>query len=397
MDDSAPSNGPRGLRRRGLRLGRVFGIPVHLSPSWLILAVLVTVIYADIVRNELPGLSGPLVYAVSFTFVISLCLSVFLHELGHALTSLKYGIKVKGITLEMLGGYTEMEEEAPRPGVEAVVALAGPAVSAVLGAIGVVLLAVLDGPSIGYELAFQFAVSNIIVAIFNTLPGLPLDGGRALRAVVWAIAGDRHVATRVSGWTGRVVAALTIAGGIALFLLSGGENIVSLLFTGMVGMVLWAGATQAIRIGRLGGRIPLLAVRKLIRPLTSVPTGTPLSEALRRAEENAALGVLVVDTADRPLALLHAHAAMSVPAQRRPWITVDSVSRDVDPRAALSPEMHGQEVIDAVRAHPSTEYLVMADGVVYGVVVAADIAEVLEPRTIRSRPTRPHTRNGVNT
>ncbi|GLZ79112.1 peptidase M50 [Actinorhabdospora filicis] len=366
-----------------MRLGRVLGIPVYLSASWLILAVLIVIVYSDTVRASLPALPEGLVYVVAFSFVVTLCLSVFLHELGHALTSRHYGIGVRGITLEMLGGYTEMEEEAPRPGVEAKVALAGPAVSLVLGGIGVALVIMLPGGNLGHELAFQFAVSNIIVAVFNALPGLPLDGGRALRALVWSVRGDKHVATRVAGYTGRIVAALTLLAGVWLFYASGASSIVSLLFTGMVAMVLWAGAGQAIRVGEVGGRIHLLTVADLIRPVTSVPTGTPLSEALRRAEETAAMGVLVVDSSDRPVALMHGHAARQVPLDRRPWVTVDAVSRDLEPGAALGPEMRGEQIINAIRARPSTEYVVMSEGEVRGVVVAADIARVLDPRTIR--------------
>ena len=129
--------------------------------------------------------------------------SVLLHELGHALTARRYGIGVRGITLELLGGYTEMDRDAPSPRVDLLVSLAGPAVSARARRWprSPPPLALPDG-TLADQLAFQLAVSNVIVAVFNSLPGLPLDGGRALRAAVWALTRDRHLGTEVAGWVG---------------------------------------------------------------------------------------------------------------------------------------------------------------------------------------------------
>src|SRR5688572_17018382 len=110
-------------------MGRLFGVPLYLSPSWLLLAALITFVYGrqvDAVRPQLPGWVG---YALGAGFVLCLLVSVLLHEFGHALVSRRLGTGVRGITLELLGGYTEMEHDPPRPAVEAAVSLAGPAAS----------------------------------------------------------------------------------------------------------------------------------------------------------------------------------------------------------------------------------------------------------------------------
>src|SRR5262249_12085723 len=160
----------------------------------------------------------------------------------------------------------------------------GPAVSGVLGIAAVLATAILPGGSLLHELAFQLAFSNVIVAVFNVLPGLPLDGGRALRAGIWAASGNRNVADRVAGRTGRVVALISILGAIALFL---GQilNLFGLVITIMVGASLWSGATQAIRMGQIGQQLPLLNAGRLARPLFPVTTGTPLAEAERQLAE----------------------------------------------------------------------------------------------------------------
>ncbi|HZE38289.1 MAG TPA: site-2 protease family protein [Stackebrandtia sp.] len=363
----------------GLRIGRVMGVPVIISPSWLVLAVLVTVIYSDVVRNALPDLPVSLIYLVSFGFVVTLCGSVFLHELGHALVSRHYKIPVRSITLEMLGGHTEMGAEAERPGIEAGIALAGPAVSLVLGGIGVAVLVLVQPYTLGWQFAFQVAACNIIVAAYNVLPGLPLDGGRALRALVWAVKGDKHLASKVAGWAGRVVAVVTAAAGAVLFAASIVTPI-GVIFALLIAGVLWLGASRAIQIGTLGARFHLLDVDRLTRPAATVPTGTPLAEALRRMKDEQAWGVIVVDSADRPVALMHSAAVQAVPEDRRPWVAVDDVSRGLDDGNTWQRSWHGEMVVAAMRRHPSNEYAVVSAGDAPGVVRAADIADVLDPR-----------------
>lgn len=375
-------------QRPGLRIARVLGVPVHISPTWLILAVLVTLIYSDVVRVALPGLDGPLIYLVAFGFVITLCGSVFLHELGHALASRHYGIGVRGITLEMLGGHTEMANDPDTPKVEALVALAGPAVSAVLGAAGTGVALLLEPFTLAWQFAFQIAACNIIVAVYNVLPGMPLDGGRALRAAVWALKGDKHAASIVAGWAGRVVAVATAAAGIAAFAY-GLVSVIGIAFALMIAVVLWMGASRSIQLGTLGARFHLLDVAKLLRPAACVRTGTPLSEALRQMQESGAAGILIVDAADRPTAIMVTAAAQAVPGQRRPWVGIDDVARGLDAGNTWPSGLRGEAVVAAMRRHPANEYAVVDGDTVVGVVAAADIADALDRRKPAPKPPAP--------
>lgn len=355
-------------------------MPVFLHVSWLFLAVLVTVSYGQLVQRsrDLPPQAA---YAFGFLFVLCLVFSVLLHELGHALTARRFGVRVRGITLELLGGYTEMEGEAPRPGVELVVALAGPAVSMVLGVAAAGAALVLPGQTLANELAFQLAVSNILVAMFNVLPGLPLDGGRALRAAVWAVSRDRHLGTRVAGWVGRVVAVAFLAAAVLLYA-SAGVAPFGFLFMLLVAFTLWQGASAAIRLARISSRFPLIDLRRLTRPVFRVPSGMPLAEAQRRAAEagrgQEVLGV--ADSAGRLVALVNPAAAAAVPVDRRPWVPVDSVAAAVSGMGALPIELAGEAVIDAVRANPGSDYLVTSGEEVVGVLRLADLARLLESR-----------------
>ncbi|MFG3706371.1 M50 family metallopeptidase [Micromonospora sp. NPDC047670] len=366
--------------RPGLTVGRVFGVPLHLNSSMVLLTLLVTVLYAEFARRQLdlPQLAG---YLIGFGFVVSLLGSVLLHELGHALTARRYGIGVRGITLELLGGYTEMDRDAPSPRVDLLVSLAGPAVSAVLGALAVAATLALPDRTLANQLAFQLAVSNVIVAVFNSLPGLPLDGGRALRAAVWALTDDRHRGTEVAGWVGRAVAVGTAAL-VTLFTLTGDLAPLALPLMLLVAFTLWRGAGQSIRMARVSRRFPLIDLSRLSRPVLAVPTGTPLAEAQRRRADGATPGaaLVVTDSAGRPVALVDPAAADAVPAERRPWLAVDAVARSLADLPAIPVGLDGERVMETVQTHPGAQYVVTSGEDVVGILHIADLARLLEPQ-----------------
>ncbi|MDG4831154.1 site-2 protease family protein [Solwaraspora sp. WMMD1047] len=378
MEDSPQRSRPT-ERRPGIAVGRALGVPVHLNASMFLLAVLVTVMYGEFVRRQL-DLSQLTAYLVGFGFVVCLLGSVLLHELGHALTARRYGIGVRGITLELLGGYTEMDRDAPNPRVDLLVSLAGPAVSLVLGLAAAVTTLLLPDRTLINQLAFQLAVSNLIVAVFNLLPGLPLDGGRALRATVWAISRDRHRGTEVAGWVGRVVAAGTAAL-VVLLTTAGLLQPIGLALMLLVAFTLWQGAGQSIRVARISRRFPMVDLARLARPVFPVPSGTPLAEAQRRGaaagSQAATLGV--ADSSGRLVALVDRVAAEAVPVERRPWVAVDTVARGLGgvPRIALG--LRGEQVLHAVQSNPGPQYLVTSGEDVVGVLHIADLAQVLEP------------------
>jgi Zn-dependent protease len=377
---------PPQFRRMGVNMGKVLGFPLRLSPSWFIMAALILFSWGTTLSDEF----GPAVgYALGLGLAMSLLVSVLLHELGHALVARRLGIGVRGITLDLLGGYTEVESEAPKPSAEIAFSLAGPLVSLVLGIVSFVVAVLLRRPETTpvFILAAQLAFSNIIVAVYNALPGLPLDGGRALRAAVWAIGGDKNKGTLVAGWSGRVVAALTILA--ALFLYSSGRySYTGIIIAALIAFSLWQGASASISQARVVSRFPLIDPVRLARPLFTVPAGTSLAEAIRRAAENgnpaAALGVS--DGSGTLVALVKRDAAAGVPEQRRPWVPVESLARDIHSVGILPASLRGEEVIKAVQQHPADEFLVTAGENVVGVLHLADLVQMLDPRTPRSRP-----------
>jgi Zn-dependent protease len=371
--DTAPPVGGA-QRSGGIPIGRLFGFPVRLGPTLLILAVFVTYTYGQGFLRPGSALPDTIAYAVGASFALLLVGSVLLHELGHAVVSRHNGIGVRGITLQMLGGYTEMERDAPRPAVELAISLAGPLVSSVLAIGAGLVAAVLPAGTIARELAVQVALSNGAVAVFNALPGLPLDGGRALQAVLWAATGDVHRARWWAGWAGRALAVFCLAGGLALWA-NARLTLIGLGFVVLVALTIWFGAGQALRAGRAAHQIEGLDATALARPIVAVAAGTPLSQARRYAPltDPGPPVIAVADASGQVLALVNDAAADAVPLERRPWVPVDSLARRLDGAHLISADLRGVDLLRAVQADPHGDYLVLRGQDVIGVLRGADL------------------------
>ncbi|MEU7871323.1 site-2 protease family protein [Dactylosporangium sp. NPDC049140] len=376
-------------RGAGIPLGRIAGVPISLAPSWLLLAALITITYGQYLSARSGRLTLTAGLAVGFGFVVCLLVSVLLHELGHAVTSRHSGIGVRGITLEMLGGYTEMEREAPRPGIELYVSLSGPAVSLVLGLLAAAAAAVLPPGGIPETFAFQLALSNIVVAVFNALPGLPLDGGRALQALVWKLTGDPNTGRIVAGWVGRLLAVATAAVAVLLLFSPLVKGYFGVLFTLLVALTMWVGAGQAIRHAKVVGRLPPFSARELARPLVALRAHTPLSEA----DRIAALGddgrpvVAVVESSGSLLGFVHGASARAVPAERRPWVPLGDVTRRIDREHVLPGDLRGADLLAAIRDDPGGDYLVVTGEDVHGVLRGAELVSLVAADRRPRRPT----------
>ncbi|WP_267594603.1 site-2 protease family protein [Carbonactinospora thermoautotrophica] len=369
------SQGDDGQRNAGtgLLIGRPFGIPVYVSPSWFIVAALITVAFEPAVREQL-GSGAPFSYLVAFTFAVLLYASVLVHELSHSVVARCLGLPVRRISLYLLGGVSEIEREPRTPGQEFLVAFAGPLLSLVLGGCGILALQVVEGPGVGYLLLFELTFANLLVGGFNLVPGLPLDGGRVLRAAVWKLTGRSFTGTVVAAWVGRAAALVIIALPALAALAGRSPGLITLAWALLIGSFIWMGAAQAVRHARIRERLPLLRARTLTRRALPVSADLPLSEALRRAGEVGANAFVVVDHEDKPVAVVSGAAVAAVPPQRRPWVQVGHLARTLEPGMIISAELSGERLIAALRAVPATEYLVVEPtGEVFGVLAAADV------------------------
>jgi Zn-dependent protease/CBS domain-containing protein len=364
---------PERRGQNGIVVARPFGIPVYVSPYWFVIAGVFIVIYA----NDLGGVvHGNTRYVLAAAFVLLLYVSVLAHELSHSVVARGYGLPVRRILLYPLGGVSEIDKEPQTPLREFCVSAAGPALSLLLAAIGWALSHVVsDG--VGGALVRQLMWANFVVGLFNLLPGLPLDGGRMLRAVVWKVTGRPATATIAAAWVGRVLAIALLVIPFYSGKLSGGD-MVSTLWVAVIAAFIWIGAGQSIRATRFRERLPELQARRLARRAISVPASTPLAEAIRQADESRARAIVVVDHDNRPIAILNEAAVMATPPQRRPWVDAGSLARSIEPNLILSADLSGLALIEAMRRAPgATEYLLVEpSGQVYGVLAARDLDHV---------------------
>ena len=357
----------------GIRIGRVLGVPVLVSPSWLLFAGFIVLSYGPQLTDRF-GTTRAYIGAASFA--VLLLISVLLHEIGHCVVARAFGLPVRSITVTFLAGLTEITEPPQTPAREYAVAVIGPMISLLLAGIGLASVQLFEPDSLGFLLAAILAVSNGLVAAFNLLPGLPLDGGRVLRAAVWKLTGDPHRSTRAAAWSGRVVAVVVVPALLLGVLPALGVTSVSvptLLFTALVAAFIYVGASASLQRARFVERLPQASVARLARPALEVPADLPLAEAVRRANEAGARAIVVTDSAGRLHAVVSEAAVLATPEERRPWVTVGTVARSLEDGMLLDPDLEGEELLAALRRTPASEYVVAGKAGVR-VLVTSDVA-----------------------
>lgn len=367
----------------GILMGRPFGVPVYVAPSWFVVAALITWIFGDQLDRVLPEL-GALRYLVSLFFAVAFYASVLVHELAHAVAGLRFKLPVRRIQLQFFGGATEFEKESESPGREFVLAFVGPLLSLVLAGVFYLGMQAVEPGTVPGVLLAGLMISNLIVAAFNLLPGLPLDGGRMLRAVVWKISGKPMTGTVAAAWVGRALAVAVLIGlpllthtgalGNATEDIGGMETVMDALLAAILAAIIWTGAGNSLRMARLREHLPELAARALTRRAVPVESDTPLSEALRRANEAGARALVVVDGHGEPTAIVRETAIVGVPEHRRPWVAVSGLAQELTDGMRIPAELAGEALLDKLRASPATEYLVVEEtGEIYGVLSTADV------------------------
>lgn len=370
----------------GVPVGRVLGVPIVVQPLWFVIVLLFTAWFAPVVYDDVRGVSHAGSYGISLLFVLLLYFSVLVHEIGHVVVARLLGMQVNRVVLQLLGGASEIVEETPgRPGREFLVAAVGPLTSVLLGGIGFAVAPAFPEHSVGHFIAAGFGWVNAVVAAFNLLPGLPLDGGRVLRSIVWQLGHDKLRATLAAGWVGRVVAA-----GVAAYALYSSQSTGGRTFSGgglyllVLAFFIWTNASIAIAQTKVSTVLPRLDIRSLTRRALPVAPDLPVSEAVRRAHEADARGLVVVDAYGRPSGLVSEAAVSAMPLTRQPWVSVSDLARPVEAGLVLRTDMNGEGLLQAVQSTPATEYLVLdANGSVAGVLARVDLVAALQAAGLR--------------
>lgn len=298
-----------------LRLGSVAGVPVFIDRTWLLLTAFVA--WTGWQAGSGLGAGFGLGYAA--WLVAAIFVAVLGHEVGHAVVARMLGFRVHRIVATLWGGHTAYDGTGATPGRSALVALAGPAVNGGLALLGVAAAATWSFPADRF--AWSFALVNGLLAIFNVLPGLPLDGGAALQSLVWAVSGRRDLGLVVAGWVGRALA----VGIVAWFVLvpfGRGERpeILDVVIALVMAWVLWSGATAAIRRAPVEGVLQRVRVGDVAAPAVLLDPGLPL----RQAQEQPDL-VVCADERGLPVLVLLGPPLGQGHLQAPPGTSLDAV------------------------------------------------------------------------
>lgn len=361
--------------RSGWVIGHVARIPVVLAPSWLLAAVVLTLLVAPSVEERSRG-TGALIYVVALAFVVVLFGSVFLHELAHALVGRSRGQEPKELVLTLWGGHTSFQAAASTPATSALVAVVGPVANLLLAGVALAVAATMDDRTLGGMLVWSFVLTNGFVGLFNLIPGLPMDGGRVLEAIVWARTGDRAKGTVAGGWAGRVVAVGVFAWAFGVPLAVGGRpSLYDVAWGALIGAFLWAGATASIRSGRAQRNVGRVTLASVGRRAVGVGHASSLAAAAAAAAAAGADEIVLLAPDGRPAAYVDTAAARAVPADAAATTPVTAVAIALPVGSVVDGALEGQALVAGLAAATRFSPVVVAlvDGRVAGLVRASDV------------------------
>ena len=375
---------------RSLQLVRVFGIPIGVDASWFIFLFLLIWLRSDAYKTQFPG-HDDRAFVLAVVFALLFFASILLHELGHAIVAVRNGVEIEGIDLWMFGGLARMKRDSPTWWVDFKISAAGPAVTALLAVIFFGIGAALAGASDfgtainpsevspvtpAQTVLADVCLINILLLVFNLLPGFPLDGGRIVRALVWWRTGDRSRATRIAAVLGRGLAYLLGAFGVYA-LLQG--DVLGGVWSLFLALLIGQSARGATAQSEVASRIEHLRVADV---MDSEPVAVPAEATAGRALEEFFLRYgwdwfPVVDADGRFRGLVERERLEQAPPDAR---VSDAVAPDTlaDFRVEVSDPLEallGSEPLQRLGAVMAVD----RDGVLRGVVTIEQVARALQP------------------
>ncbi|WGM18602.1 site-2 protease family protein [Paenarthrobacter sp. OM7] len=355
-------------KRDGIPLGRIAGIPVFLAYSWFVIAGFTVIVYGPALLVRMPDL-GIGAYFVALGYALLLAVSVLVHELAHALSAKVFNWPTEKIVLNLWGGHTQFENFTASPGRSVVVALAGPASNFVLaaGMWAVLSTGVLSGVS--DILANILMWANLLIGLFNVLPGLPLDGGRLVESAVWKATGSQDKGTIAAGWSGRIIVAALVIWFIGLPLLSGSPLDINLmLITVLVCGFLWMGASSSIHHAKLRSRLYLVSAAGLAERAVGLPNSATVADVLDISPSGSP-AVVICGPDGKPQGVVDFGAAAAVPPQSTATTPVTAVAHALGAGAYVPEWSKGQELIQYLARLEGGEYAVVDhNGIVTGLL-----------------------------
>ena len=367
-----------------IKLGRIFGVELGLHYSWFIIALLITFSLAGHFQENNPSWSDGLRWGIAIVTAVLFFASIVVHELSHAIVAKVRGLPVRSITLFALGGVALIEKEAADAKTEFWMGIIGPITSFV---IGVVCLAITI--AIGWTppdfpqrplpaMLMWLGLINIGLAIFNMIPGFPLDGGRVLRGIVWWITGNAKRATTIAARVGQVIAFLMIIYGVMQFFRGTGLNGLWLAFIGW--FLLTASRESYAQMVISEGLRGLRVADVMSRDFPVIDAHSNLQTFAEEYLTRTGRRFWVVTLNDQPEGIITPNEISAVPRNRWPYTTVADVMRSLDSTHSVNPSTPVTEALEMMARQDLNQLPVMNEKGLAGLISRAHILQLIQTR-----------------
>ena len=367
-----------------IKIGRIFGVQIGLHYSWLIIALLITLSLANQFHLQNPAWSDGLRWGMALVTALLFFVSIVAHELSHAIVAKARGLPVRSITLFALGGVAEIEKEAVDPKTEFWMGIAGPISSVVIGIVclGIAVALGWSPPEFPRQplpaMLMWLGYINIVLAIFNMIPGFPLDGGRVLRAIVWWITGSAKRATTIAARVGQFIAFVMIVYGVLQFFRGAGFNGLWICFIGwfLLNASRESYAHVAITEGLRGIRVADVMSRDYLTVDGYSNLQTFVEEYLVRTGRRC----FVVTLNGHPEGIITPNEISGIQRARWPYTTVADVMRPLDQVTTVSPDTPLSDALELMGQQDLNQLPVLANGNLAGLISRGHVLQLLKTR-----------------
>lgn len=362
----------------GLRIARLFGIPIYLHPTWLIVFLLITLGLSGSLAQAHPDWAPALRLLLAAATSILFFASIVAHELGHSVVAQRHRVPVRSITLFVFGGVALLERDPETPGAELKIALAGPLVSGLLAGLFALLTRATPAGSGAASMLGWLMTINGVVAVFNLLPGFPLDGGRVLRALLWARGGDPARATRVAAGVGQAIAYGFIALGAVEFLVLG--SFAGGLWTAFIGWFLLSASGATMRQTVIEDSLRGLAARDVMEPdLARIDAGTSVARFAREHVMRGHRWALVEQTG-QTLGIVTLTDVKRVPPEDWETTRVGQVATPLGALVTAAPDVPVRELLRTMGERNLNQIPIVDGQRFLGAVTRAGLVQALDLR-----------------
>ena len=370
--------------RAQIKLGRIFGVEIGLHYSWFLIALLITFSLAGHFQANNPSWSDSLRWGVSIVTAILFFVAIVVHELSHALVAKFRGLPVRSITLFALGGVAQIEKEAADAKTEFWMGIIGPITSFVIGVVCLAITVALGWTPPEFPqrplpaMLMWLGLINIGLAIFNMIPGFPLDGGRVLRGIIWWITGNAKRATTIAARVGQFIAFAMIIYGVLQFFRGTGINGLWMVFIGW--FLLSASRESYAQMVISEGLRGLRVADVMSRDFPVVDANTNLQTFTEENLTRTGRRFWVVTLNAQPEGIITPNEIGTVPRNRWPYTTVADVMRPLDATRTVNPNTPVTEALEVMAQQDLNQLPVVSERGLAGLISRAHILQLIQTR-----------------